>query len=1277
MLGAIQLHTGPVLALSGTQGRYALADLGPLVLACLGLDFLRVLLRGRARILVLLSCWVLAGLWPAGRALADGLEWRNEPGFRWAELPALPPAKPGFTLLPAHATGLSFTNVLDELAGAANRVLYNGAGVAVGDFDNDGWPDIFLCSLSGTNALFRNLGGWHFQEVTQQAGLGAPLPMTRGAVFADIDGDGNLDLLISVNGRGVVCFKNTGQGRFLDVTPAAGTASTAGSTTLTLADVDGNGTLDLYIANYRPDDVRDRGRVNMRIVNGRPILPGTETNRFVMLNGRLEECGQADQLLLNDGSGKFRAQSWTNGVFLDEAGRNLTEPPLDWGLTAAFRDLNGDLAPDLYVCNDYWTPDRLWINDGHGHFRATDRLSLRKTSASSMSVDFADINRDGLVDFFVVDMLSRDPRLRKRQSFAQMPAATPVGVIDDRPQVMRNTLFLNRGDGTFAEIACFANLPASDWSWSPMFLDVDLDGYEDLLIGAGHFRDVQDYDAEQQVRSRQHSWDGYRQEAERQKAFTRELMEHFRLYPLLQMPVGAFRNLGNCRFTETTEAWGLNQPGVHQGLALADFDQDGDLDLVVNNLNSPAMLFRNESSAGRVAVRLKGNAPNTQGIGAKISLLGGAVVAQTAEVTCGGHYLSGSDTTVCFAAGSNAGGMTIEVRWRGGSRCLIPAVQRNRIYEVHEAASAPAPAEVAQAEMPLFEDASDRIRYRHHEQEYNDYERQPLLPFKLSQLGPGVAWFDVDGDGHDDLVLGNGRGGIPAVFRIDAPGRFAPGDTNQMQALPNDAAGVLGWDNGAGARTVLCGLTGYETAGSHAGLALTWSGRGLGAGVPLAGEISSGGAVAVGGLQGGGRLVLFVAGGVSPGAYPAGAPSKLYRLEGRRWKLDSKNSAVLENLGIVNGAVWSDLDGDGLPELILACEWGPIRVFRSRGGALFEITDELKLGPYTGWWRGVTTGDLDGDGRLDIIASNWGLNSPYRASPEKPLTFLYGQIAQPGTVDIIETEYVGGTLAPRRQFMPLANAMPFLFDRFASHQAFSEASVEGFLGERIGLCRKVTATTLTSMVFLNTGHGFKPMELPREAQFAPAFSVNVADFDGDGNEDVFLSQNFFDTQPEHARMDAGLGLLLKGDGRGGLAAVPPSQSGIRVFGEQRGAAVGDFDEDGRPDLVVTQNGAALRLFRNVGAAPGLRVKLNGLPGNPAGVGAVLRLQFKEREGPAREIHAGSGYWSQDSATQVLAIPTKPEALHVRWPGGRVTSTPIPANCREIVVNTEGKLVSSR
>jgi hypothetical protein len=350
-------------------------------------------------------------------------------------------------------------------------------------------------------------------------------------------------------------------------------------------------------------------------------------------------------------------------------------------------------------------------------------------------------------------------------------------------------------------------------------------------------------------------------------------------------------------------------------------------------------------------------------------------------------------------------------------------------------------------------------------------------------------------------------------------------------------------------------------------------------------------------------------------------------------------------------------------------------VFKNQAGKLKEQTAELGLDKYVGWWNGVTTGDLEGTGHLAIIAGNWGLNTPYRASPEHPAQVYYGDFLADGSIELIEAEFdpVLQFTVPRRLRDRVAAALPDLPARFPAHKAFSQASMADVLGGHQTSARQLGVTTLATTVFLNRSNHFEAHPLPSEAQLAPAFSVNVADFDGDGHEDVFLSQNFFANQPEIPRLDAGRALLLRGDGTGKLEAMPGQTSGIMVYGEQRGAAVADFDKDGRVDLAVSQNGAATKLYRNVLGKPGLRVRLLGAPGNPDGIGAQIRLLFGERAGPIRELHAGSGYWSQDSLIQVLAMKESPTGIWIRWPGGKTTVSPMPGGAREILVDLEGKL----
>jgi len=386
----------------------------------------------------------------------------------------------------------------------------------------------------------------------------------------------------------------------------------------------------------------------------------------------------------------------------------------------------------------------------------------------------------------------------------------------------------------------------------------------------------------------------------------------------------------------------------------------------------------------------------------------------------------------------------------------------------------------------------------------------------------------------------------------------------------------------------------------------------------------------------------------------------------------------------VSGAVFSDLQGNGYPDLILACEWGPIRIFRNHLGRLVPEDIPLtwpgeanhlpsRISQLSGWWNGVTTGDFDGDGRMDIVASNLGRNTKYQAHRGKSLSLYFGDLVGDGRVQMLEAYYEPALqrTVPERQLNSLADGLPFLRGRFSSHQAFSIASVEEVLGDSMSAAKVLQVNWLESTVFLNRGDHFEVRALPVEAQMSPAFGICVGDFDGDGNEDIFLAQNFFDTQADTARYDAGRGLCLRGDGQGSFQALTGQESGIQVYGEQRGTALCDFDEDGRIDLVVTQNGAATKLFWNSGGKAGIRVKLKGTGNNLQGFGAVMRLKSGGRWGPAREIHGGSGYWSQDSAVQVLGMAHPPSEIQIRWPGGKGTTNAIPGNCNEISVGIDG------
>jgi hypothetical protein len=1215
---------------------------------------------------------------------AGAQTWQEGPGYRFIPLKVPPEGRAGFTRLPPQETGIWFTNSLPESRSLTNTILPNGSGVAAGDVDGDGRCDLFFCGLGGGSRLYRNLGNWKFEDITEQAGITCTNLDATGAVFADINGDGHLDLLVNSIGQGTHIFINDGHGHFTQSAQVLNAG--LGGTSLALADAGGTGRLDLYIANYRAATIMDapgtrfsmkmvNNKPEVALINGRPLTDPEWTNRFRFKTeidergrGRMsrEELGEADVFYRNDGQGNFQAVSWTGGSFLDEDGTALTEPPFDWGLSVLFRDFNGDGCPDLYVCNDFRSPDRFWLNDGHGGFRAASRLALRETSFSSMGADVGDLNRDGYDDFMVVDMLSRDHRRRLTQRNSMYVEASQMEPTGERIQYPRNTLFLNRGDGTYAEIAQYAGLEASEWSWTPIFLDVDLDGYEDVLIPNGFVRDNMNLDVQNSIK----------QATASKKTRSIEDLALRKMFPPLATPNVAFHNLGDLRFEEVGQQWGFDAATISQGACLADLDNDGDLDVIVNNLNEAAGLYRNNISAPRIAVRLRGLASNTRGIGARIRVMGGPV-PQSQEMTCGGRYLSCDDTMRVFAAGNVTNRLRIEVVWRSGKLSLVAEAQANCLYEIDEVGAEQSPdAKPPPPVTPVFEDVSERLGHVHHPEAYDDFQRQPTLPKRLSQSGPGVCWWDVSGEGREDLIIGSGKGGQLAWYQNDGRGGF-----KRSTALPwtgiagRDQTSIVGWGMGA----VLVGSANYEDGQVSGGGVIAY-GMGQEQVADVVGPSdSSVGPLAVADYDGDGELDLFVGGRFKGGQYPAPASSRLYHGRKGKLELDEANTARLRDVGLVSGAVWSDLDGNGWPDLILACEWGPVRVFHNERGQLRDVTRELGLEKFTGWWNGVTTGDLDGDGRMDIIASNWGRNSKYERYRKKPLRLYYGDFTQDGSVQLVESHFEAemNKYVPSQSLERVTQAIPYLIARFPTHQAWADAGIDEVIGDRGGSIHYCEADWLETTVFLNRGDHFEARVLPLEAQLAPCFAVCVADYNGDGNEDIFLGQNFFAVGGDTSRYDAGRGLWLEGDGKGGFRAVPGQESGVKVYGQQAGAAVCDYDEDGRTDLVVSQNGGETRLFHNVRGHPGLRVRLQGPAGNPRGIGAVVRLKFGSRFGPAREIHGGSGYWSQDSTVQVMGTPTEPTGIWVRWPGGRLVSADLPPKAKEVVVNVQGEVRQTR
>lgn len=1163
--------------------------------------------------------------------------------------------KVGFTQVSSKVTGIDFTLRLTGDLSLTHAVAHNGSGVALGDVDGDGWVDIYFSNLQGPNKLYRNLGDWRFEEMPVGAAACVD-QLSTAATLVDVDGDHDLDLIVNGIASGTRVFLNDGRGSFEEVEDS-GLSRSASATSMALADIDGDGDLDLYCTHYidimhladpstRFALAKRNGQWVVSKVNGQSTLKPPLKDRFQILSdGSVRELPEVDGLYLNEGGGRFKAIQSQPGVFTDINGKPMS-PPRDWGLAVMFRDLNQDGAPDLYICNDNASPDRIWLNSGNGTFREIEPLKIRHTSRSSMGLDFADINRDGYDDIFVVDMLARRHAKRMTQLVRDRPDISAIKRIEARPRYNRNTLFMGRADGHFVETALMAGIAATDWSWSPIFIDVDLDGYEDILVTNGFSFDVMDQDSHDRFK--------------KMRLSTEELKRSRQFHPAWPTPNVAFRNRGDGTFSDMSQDWGFDFEGISYGMALGDLDNDGDMDVVVNHLNQPAGLYRNDAPAARVKIVLKGISPNTQGIGARIEFTEDGF-QQSQEMISGGRYLSGDQATRVFAVrGEPHDPRELRVTWRNGNRSLIQNVLPNHVYTVEQATSQFQSAKPPSTKpRPIFEDGSDLLNYIHVEAPLVEHPPQPLLPSYFIESGPDLSVFDHDGDGWEDLMISEGYTGEMRLFQSEKGMKFSQTDIS----IPPGTSEPIRWKDPLGYQRWLAKV--LNTASDAVSIEPMKQ---------LHQAVIRGGAnlfvrpMSVSDMDSDGDLDAFIGGIPIPGRYPETTRSSIWFNDEGTLKPADSYARTFGTLGIVNAATFFELDGNSHPDLALAMEWGSIRIFQNNTEGYVDVTESLGLNTLLGWWTSIVAGDFDGDGRMDLAAGNWGRNGPYALYPTDRFRIWYGDWDGNGTLELVEGWWDHSRWLPVADRTTLAAGIPDLQIFFPTHQQFSDASVEMLLGDKIKDFQHREANHFESMVFLNRGNRFEPVSLPEEAQHAPVFSVHVLDFDGDGIEDLFLGQNAFGDARDLTREDGGFGCLLRGNGDGSFQYVDPIESGISIMGEQRGSAVADFDHDGRPDIAVTQKNAPIKMYLNRSPQRGLRVTLKGPLSNPHGIGARMRIVYTDdQRGPCRMIQSGSGYRSQDASTQILGLKDDPTGLWVAWPGGLTREVSIQANQREIQV----------
>lgn len=1137
------------------------------------------------------------------------------------------------TQLHADTTNIDFANTVpvDTLT---NPNLYDGAGVATGDFDGDGWVDIYLVGQFAPNKLYRNLGGLRFADVTEQAGLtaaGSGEGYGIGAHFADIDNDRDLDLFVTNWDMTNQLFRNEGDGTFREITESAGVTYAGGSTTATFADYDRDGDLDLYVATYRTTQFRyDTGKLQLQVVNGQIVIPPEYQNRLIIAEGGgIRELGEPDLFYRNDGRGRFTEISAEAGII----GR-------DWGLSAVFTDIDNDNWPDLYVTNDFWTPDRFYRNQGDGTFAIVDHNDFQLTAMFSMGIDFADINNDGLTDYFIADMLSRDHERRMTQHGGM------EGMMDEPEdealQLMRNTLHLNNGNGTFSDIAWLADVAASEWTWTVKFVDLDMDGLQDLLVTNGLPFDLMDSDY--------HELSIELGQREGRDAALNLLTE----YPTLESGDLLFRNNGDLTFSDVSTEWGFTGETIGHGAALADFDNDGDFDVVINYMNQPAGVYRNDAANARLAVQLQGQRSNRQGLGARVTVTTDQG-AQSKIMSTSGGYLSGHEALLVFGLGDVTEIRQLRVEWPSGHIQTFPdetisTLQPNQRYTITEPASdseIPAPRPLANTQTQFEEVGLQAgLDGAHRESDFDDFAQQPLLPRRLSTLGPGIAWGDADADGDDDLYVAGAAGQAGTRYVNNGDGTFSSERGSFTASLEEMAP--LWWHDGVQAEPqLLLSLSTVEAESPFVAQADTdWQRTGD----------ASGGALASADFDGDGDLDLFVGGRVLPNQWPIAAPSKLFANQaGTLVDVTVTSAPDLQTIGLATGALWLDVDADADQDLLIATEWGPVRLLQNDGGQLRDVTEEAGLGESTGLWTGLTSADYDGDGDLDFAAGNLGLNTPYTASPEHPTTLFAGDLDQDGNHDLLEAYYIEDTLYPLRYRGMLAEEMLFVKLEFESYSDFAQLTLGEIFGDRLNNGQRFEATTLAHSVFFNDGAGrFRVEPLPNSVQAMPVYGITTADLDNDGFDDLYLVGNFSYADHEYMAYVGGIGHWLRGHGDGSFTLVAPNESGLSVPFDGRGLAVADYDRDGWVDIAVGINDQRPLLFHNRGNAinNSIVVALEGTARNPHAIGAMITVDTGSGTLAQRTVHAGSGYLAQDSSVLIFGLGSAETAtVTVRWPDG--------------------------
>lgn len=1068
---------------------------------------------------------------------------------------------PTFVKLDPRLTGITFNNQLMEneyFNSFSYDYFYNGGGVAAGDIDNDGLVDIYFTGNMLGNRLYKNMGNWKFKDITDQANVAATNTWCTGTSFVDINADGLLDIYVcrslksgNKDWHRNLLYINNGNLTFTESAKKYGLDDVGYSTQASFFDYDLDGDLDVFVANhpidFQPEDPQIRYRK--------------------WLNPSIEE---SNHLFRNNGDDTFTDVTKQAGLL-----------SYDFTLGIITADMNGDALPDIYLSNDYEHPDRYYMNNGNGTFQERLKKSFRHTSHFSMGIDYSDINNDSLADLVAVDMVAED-NYRQKTMMASMSTENFWRNVKAgyHFQFMRNSIQLNQGNANFAEIGQMAGIAKTDWSWAVLLADFNLDGWKDMFITNGYYRDTRNVD-----------YRNYFEKNYSKVVVSNEMLQKvLPLIPRQKINNYYYENQKNLHFNNKSKEEGINHPSFSNGASYADLDNDGDLDLIVSNLGDPAFIYRNNStennSGNFLILKLEGAGKNRNGIGTSITIKHDGNI-QTRQHIISRGYQSGVSNQIHFGLGKINKIDQLTVNWPNGKRERLQDVKANQTLILKESNAFETTPQLAKSTNMLFKRPSDHlgVNYKHVENAYDDFEKEVLLPHKMSQLGPKVTVGDVNGDQMDDLFIGGASGSPGELYIQGKNGQFKKKPSGPwVQDFGSEDIGSLFFDSDGDGDMDLYVVSGGNEfeEGNKLYRDRLYLNNGSGTFTKSNGKIPdiaiSGSCVTSADYDNDGDLDLFIGGRQTPGKYPF--PTSSYILENIDGVFKNMSNEVfpeLNDIGMVSTAIWSDFDNDNDPDLIVTGEWMSIRFFENTEGKFKEVTKNLGLDSTTGWWNKIVACDLNTDGLTDYVVGNLGENYKYKASKKVPFRVYANDFDKNGTQDIVLGYSYKGEYYPVRGRECTSEQMPNIKKRFPSYHDFGQAKLIDIYGDDLQHSLHYKAFEFSSVIIQNTGNGFIVQTLPVEAQFSAIQGIVVHDFTNDGIQDIVIAGNFFVSEVETGRADASTGLFLKGKGDFNFSSLLSKDCGFFAPGDVRDLQL-FYDARKEPRLIVTNNNSGAQLF---------------------------------------------------------------------------------------------------